>query len=116
MGLAKNEFIALKKITVVVNNPEGTGASEPPSSTQELESEKRQQRQSGKGLHVLEVYGQAREPSSLLFNQNSSCSSFLSDPCGVPADFTRCHPVHTVKDGYQDHKLQEFPGQFSAGH
>lgn len=37
MGLAKNEFIALKKkVTVVFNNPEGTGASKPPSSTKEL--------------------------------------------------------------------------------
>lgn len=67
MGLAKNEFIALKKKSHCC--PEGTRASKPPSSTKELWDWETIAKVKRKGpLHVFEIYGQAREPARFLFN------------------------------------------------
>ena len=58
-----------KKKTTVVFNPEGTGASKSPSSTKELWDWETIAKVKQKGpLHALEIYRQAREPTSFLFN------------------------------------------------
>lgn len=116
-GQLKNEFIALKKNHSCDQQPEGAGPqTDINSKSWSLRNDSKGKAEGPPCTEVYRTRNGSHQVSCSIKTLVMQQLSPLAYGQKHPADFTRCHPVHTVKAGYQDHKLQEFPGQFSAGH